>query len=576
MNALRWISGLAASLAVHVTAGAVLLRALEPQTIPQQPMPESELEVAAYTLERSEARLAQPDPDPAAQEAASGDHLATGAIPASRAKAAEPEAARTKAAQPRANTVRPADTASDALAPSATPATRAPETTMAPQNITNARPDPARAQSATPAVEPLSTGAISSAKLAAQKPEPVATAAAVPSAVAAQAAAPAAEPLEQSRPSVRVAALAQPVLAAAQPTSTDAAPLAELVQKPVETPAATPQPARASAAPLTAVATKPSHPAATTAAPATPKASPTPESIPEAAKIPQAAPRSAPAVTAQPDAAPIRAALAFPSGDEGSVDPVSFAAFQSFMQPGDLSAGTDPVRDGVAGILAQVPCSRLQVGFDPETTTLVVNGHIPDGDLRGSVVAALQAQIGTSIKVSDNMLVLPRPQCEALAGIASVGLAQSTDQFTNPLVIGEDTHARIFRFTEGQLLSLDMTAPDYDAVIYLDYFDADGNVLHLEPNEYAPLRRASAKTAQQIGARRAGDEGLKLVIGPPYGQEIAVAFAASHPLYEGLRPIQEPAGPYLDWLRERVSKARAAHPDFKGEWVYFFVSTSEG
>ncbi|MEX0280925.1 MAG: hypothetical protein AB3N13_06995 [Arenibacterium sp.] len=56
---------------------------------------------------------------------------------------------------------------------------------------------------------------------------------------------------------------------------------------------------------------------------------------------------------------------------------------------------------------------------------------------------------------------------------------------------------------------------------------------------------------------------------------MVVPLAASNPFYEGLRPIMDPAAPYLEWLKARVTEARAANPDFKGEWVYFFVSTSE-
>ncbi|MCB1342170.1 MAG: DUF4384 domain-containing protein, partial [Pseudooceanicola sp.] len=150
-----------------------------------------------------------------------------------------------------------------------------------------------------------------------------------------------------------------------------------------------------------------------------------------------------------------------------------------------------------------------------------------------------------------------------------------TDQITNPLLIGRKAHARVFRFAGGDLLSLEMTAPDYAAHVYLDYFDAAGNVLHLEPNEFAPLRLARPGEIQTIGARAMRDNGLKLVVGPPYGQEIAVAFASSVELYDGLRPLAEPAGPYFQFLRQRVAEARAANPDFKGEWVYFFVTTHE-
>lgn len=46
------------------------------------------------------------------------------------------------------------------------------------------------------------------------------------------------------------------------------------------------------------------------------------------------------------------------------------------------------------------------------------------------------------------------------------------------------------------------------------------------------------------------------------------------PLYAGTRPLVEPAAPYLAWLKQQVRAARAEHADFKGEWVYFFVTTA--
>ncbi|WP_446720204.1 DUF4384 domain-containing protein [Leisingera sp. ANG-DT] len=119
----------------------------------------------------------------------------------------------------------------------------------------------------------------------------------------------------------------------------------------------------------------------------------------------------------------------------------------------------------------------------------------------------------------------------------------------------------------------DLTAPDYPAYVYVDYFDAGGAVLHLSPNELVPLAEAAPKTALRVGAKEAGDPGLQITVAPPYGQEIAVAFAASHPLYDSLRPLSEPAEPYLEFLRAQVAAARAEHADFKGEWVYFLITT---
>ncbi len=89
-----------------------------------------------------------------------------------------------------------------------------------------------------------------------------------------------------------------------------------------------------------------------------------------------------------------------------------------------------------------------------------------------------------------------------------------------------------------------------------------------------PLAPVAAQTPVTVGQERAGLPSLNITIAPPFGQEIAVAFAASVPLYDGLRPLREPAEPYLAFLRDRVAQARAQHADFKGEWVYFFMTTA--
>jgi hypothetical protein len=269
----------------------------------------------------------------------------------------------------------------------------------------------------------------------------------------------------------------------------------------------------------------------------------------------------------------ITAALAWSGNAQSQLDQQALDAIQSFMRPGDARAQAGDVRDALTDLLSQVPCARLQAEFDPETGSIVLRGHIPEEDLRAPVLAALQAQVGTGLPVVDAMLILPRPQCGALAGIGTVGLPQSTEALTNPLLIGADAHARAYTYRDGDQLILDMQAPDYDAYVYVDYFDASGNVIHLVPNDTVPLVLHPAKSAMRIGQSVNGEPALAITIGPPFGQEIAVAFAASAPLYDGLRPISEPAEPYLTWLREQVAAARAADPDFKGEWVYFFIST---
>ena len=372
-------------------------------------------------------------------------------------------------------------------------------------------------------------------------------------------------------PSMSEAALTPPVTIAAVATSPTVT--LEAAQAPRTAPieaASPPRTATRKAALPPSTAAAPVTPDTARAAPANAKpvdiAALNPPGISASPRQPEAeiAPPATPEMTTG------KAVLAFPS--EGAVDPVSLAAFQSFTQPQE--GDTSDLRDNLTSALS-VPCARMQVTFDPDTTSLQVTGHIPDADQRGPVLAALRDQMGADIEVTDNLLILPAPQCGALTGIAGVGLPQSTDQITNPLIVGADTHARAFRFVKDRPLVIEMGGPDYPAYVYLDYFDADGNVIHLSPNDRAPLQRVAAKEQILIGARGPEEPGLYVLVGPPYGQEIAAAFAASVPLYEENRPLVEPAAPYLEWLKTRVAAARETHPDFKGEWVYFFVTTAE-
>ena len=285
-------------------------------------------------------------------------------------------------------------------------------------------------------------------------------------------------------------------------------------------------------------------------------------------------PSGMPAPSLQPPAEATVAALAWSGGAGAEVDPVSLAAIQSFMQAGDVPVGAaDPVRDGIEGLLASVPCSRLQTVFDPGTGALELRGHVPEEGLRGPVLTALRAQVGDAIPVAENVRILPRPQCGALAGIASAGLPQSEAQDRDPKVVGEGAHARVYTFQDGDRLEFELTGPDYPAFFYIDYFDAKGQVLHLQPNEYVPLEAVGIKEILPIGSDRTDKPSLSITVAPPFGQEIMVAFVSSEPLFEGLRPISEPAAPYLKDLQLAVAAARARDPQFKGEWVYFFVET---
>lgn len=510
-----WALGIAASACAHLGVLAALIPFLAPDPVVQQPSPESALTMESQQVARSRAQEQRANPERGKQISAQGDSLGAGAVQETSARPSSPALLPVTATPSQGDQI----------------ASRAPQGVTTSSQIPKPQPAVARVASGEPVPVRLAPSQPVSARPALAEPVPTRPVEAQPLSERPAAA----QTLQAQRPELPAALVQAP----ASNVVTAAA------QNPTDASATSPQ----------ALA----HVTQTSIAPTQPLA--------EAATAPQYTPES------QPQAEAITAALAFQGDATKDLDPASIAAFQSFTRPGDPTSQAAGLRDGVAGLLAAVPCSRLQVVFDPETATLELRGHLPEDALRQPILAALQGQMGRDIALSDKMRLLPRPQCGALSGISSVGLPQSTDQITNPLLLGPDAQARVLGYSGGEQLYFDLTAPDYPAYLYVDYFDAAGDVIHLSPNAHIPLKLAAPKSPLRVGAKTPEDPGLRITVGPPYGQEIAVAFAASTPLYEGLRPLSEPAAPYLDFLRRKVAEKRSEDADFKGEWVYFLVET---
>ena len=507
---LEWVAALGLSAAVHAGMVGLALLANRPEPVAAMPAPQSRIEVGSYPVPESRLEDRAPKGDPGVEARPDSPPLGQAGIPSGRAGPRPPETDALAASRPDAATL-------GAAVPESL-ATRA-------ERVEGQR----QAGSRAPASRIDSLAAAPAAALSAALP------ASAPAAVA--------------RPDAPVAVPARPsaIAVAAAP-----APAAASSPRPVAT------------APTEATTPDPGPPLPDAALPASPGASV------------DTATASAPAPRRTPPSPVQVAELAWSGDGSDRFDPASLAAIQTFTAAAALDrsdADAGGVRDGIQALFGQVPCARLQAEYDLDTGTLELRGHVPEDGFRAPVLAALQEQIGRSIPVRDATMILPSPQCGVLTGIEATGLPQSTDQITNPRLVGADTHVRLYRFVRDDRLVLDLQAPDYPAYVQVDYFASDGSVIHLLPNAYLPAARLEPESVITLGG---ADGGLDIRIGPPYGQEIAVALASSVPLHDGKRPIQEPAGPYLDWLSESVAEARAADPAFKGEWVYFLVSTTEG
>ena len=573
----------------------------EPATVPASALPSAETLASAQ---------------PPAERAPAATLPATAGAPAvlprpERLATTPADAVAVTSALPEAMAAEPAKPASERLATAMTDAAPVPTSPAETDRVASALPAPellestatdaASAPSAMPAGDRLDAAPATPERLATAPTEPVAVAAASPDTAAAHPATPVSERVPSAATDVAPTPSTTP---ATDRLATTAPPGAQLPAAATDAPvaaASVPTPDRLAGTPAGA----PPLPATATHAQTAPVAVPATERLASAASDTAPLPTTWPEGLAQlapsppaPDSVAVsplhdftliaaagpatgeraQAALAWTGEGEGPIDPVPLAAIQSFMQPADLARltpGEDAVRDGISALLASVPCARMQTVFLPETGVLELRGHIPEEGLRNPVLAALQAQVGGAIPVADNLRVLPRPQCDVLTGIAALGLPQSTVQETDPRLVGPDAHAREYHYREGERLSFEVTTPDYPAHVYIDYYDAEGMVLHLQPNELLDITLMEPKSTLEAGMDpMTGESVFDIMVAPPFGNEIAVAFAASTPIHDTPRPVREPAGPYLDWLRTRIAEAREADPDFRGEWVYFFMSTA--
>lgn len=551
-TALIWAVGLVASLGAHVALFAFLAYATEPDPLVAEPAQSGKIKMTSYEVPQSKAAAQDAKGEAGAANEAQGQALGQGPVRTENA-----------AAQPLQQSVQPAK-----APPSERPSAVVPENTVIAETRDDVvveastgagAPTPAlRAQGALAHAAPPPAGAVASAAA----PPPVTMASAL-----------------QGTPIP-----AAPAVAAQAARAPSMAPIAA---------SSAPPAAQALAAPLPSTLLASASAAPTTIGPTAPKAGPVPASslITEAgaqisadgaqaaAKAPPAQPApgrapDAPAAVEPPLSAPTISAATGWSG-ETTFDPTSLAAIQSFMQPLDASQAADTPRDAISQLLASVPCSRLAATFIPETGTLELRGHIPDDSIRAPILTAIRQQLGESIPVGGSMVVLPSPQCDVLSRLDNLGLPQSTKQTNDPKELGAVTQLTTFDYGEGERVIIRMKSYDFPAYVYVDFFDVDGNVLHLRPNQWEPLQYYQPGANITVGDDANGQPAVKLIVSPPFGRELAVAYASSEPLYTGLRPPTEPAEPYLDFMRARIAALKSEHPDYKGDWVYMFVETHE-
>ena len=103
----------------------------------------------------------------------------------------------------------------------------------------------------------------------------------------------------------------------------------------------------------------------------------------------------------------------------------------------------------------------------------------------------------------------------------------------------------------------------YSGYLYVDYFDNEGNVVHMLPMQLHPDNRMKSGQIITLGTQKEGGKPGERVyeIGAPFGPNMIVAIASPKPLFRKARAEeQENAEAYLSALTQEI-KAAATAPD---------------
>ena len=191
-------------------------------------------------------------------------------------------------------------------------------------------------------------------------------------------------------------------------------------------------------------------------------------------------------------------------------------------------------------VLQEYPCSDVQVialGEDRWRLT----GYVEAVADQAALVAAMATAMPTQ-NLESELQAIGRPVC---AAAAIAGGFRDRDRMALAVVGGKPS------FADGEIVVVDLTLPTVPGYLYVDYYQLDGQVVHI-----LPLADVAREKTRAGGNLRLGDgsAGLTLRVGPPFGREMLTVFVVPEPLFDEPREVIETAETYLIALAERAKQ----------------------
>lgn len=243
--------------------------------------------------------------------------------------------------------------------------------------------------------------------------------------------------------------------------------------------------------------------------------------------------------------------------------------------------GASAAPERLGGTLLEATVERVVTGLECSEVSAVVtpaglvelSGYVASADDRDRLFSALGNIDGVG-GVDGSVDVYTWPFCEAIGMLrrhTSVGTADPSRPQIRP---GQPPDS----YEAGDNLALHISASNaFDGYLYVDLIASDGTVLHLLPEQLLPDNIVEAGRTVAIGGDpdTAGPNERLWTIARPLGEKMLLAISTPTPLFDDIRPVQEPAADYFAELEESLAGiARLGGQEILPA-AYLFLQTSE-
>lgn len=189
--------------------------------------------------------------------------------------------------------------------------------------------------------------------------------------------------------------------------------------------------------------------------------------------------------------------------------------------------------------VAGYTCADLTAGVAPDGSARI-SGFVPDAEAMQRVRDEVRALPGLE-SASFDLRLRPWPLCEVVA-LLKPYQARNHDKSTG-LAINTPT-APMGRLREGDRVLIEVTNSDHDGFLWVDYYTADGGVMHLNAGPAQPKLRPGEIVV--LGK----DTPSSWLTAPPFGTVLVTVLFSPTPFAgAGERPPFELASTYLQRLR---------------------------